>query len=90
MSVSFLIGSFGDLPFEKILKIYHTFPRVVPRHNEWTECRYGARGECDFDAGIGEEVDCASRGGNSMPKEADIAPPHAMYGVALRRGRPPR
>lgn len=50
------------------------------------ECRHCVCGECNFDARIGEEADRAIQGGNSMPKEADIAPLYAMYVEDLRRG----
>ena len=49
---------------------------------------YGARGKCDFNARVKEAADCASRGGNSMPKEADIAPLYEMGVVTLRRNWP--
>lgn len=51
---------------------------------------YGARGKCDFASRVKEAADCASRGGNSMLKEADIAPLYEMGVMALRRNWSPR
>lgn len=86
MSVSLLIGSFGDLPFEKSQNLTtHPLGLFHGRMNE-QNAWYGAWGECDFNARVKEAADCASRGGNSMPKEADIAPLYVMYVEDLRRG----
>lgn len=80
MSVSFLIGSFGDLPFEKSQNLTtHPLGLFHGRMNE-QNAWYGAWGECDFDARVKEAADCASRGGKLYTKRG-------CHCSAIRDGR---
>ena len=68
MSVSFLIGSFGDLPFEKPQNFTTHCLRLSHGIMNGQNAGYDARGECDFDARVEEEADCASWGGKLYTK----------------------
>lgn len=80
MSVSFLIGSFGDLPFEKPQNFTTHCLRLSHGIMNGQNAGYDARGECDFNARVKEAADCASRGGKLYTKRG-------YHCSAIRDGR---